>query len=198
MKAARTYWTAAAVLGLVLTGPPVALAHDISFSYADVRWSPARVEVQLSVHRDDAAGMLSVADPRSLMEPTYLASRANQLSRGILAGFHIRGDGSDLALRLCAVAAKPERHAVALTYLAQPSRPVHHLEIAARLFPGNTQHQTFLNVYAGGRLQRQEVLTAARSTVVIYAGGIAGIVAVLATFVRAGIHHIFIGPDHIL
>jgi hydrogenase/urease accessory protein HupE len=47
-------------------------------------------------------------------------------------------------------------------------------------------------------LTRQEILGATRSTAEYYTGGRQGAVAVFKAFTAAGIHHIAIGPDHIL
>jgi hydrogenase/urease accessory protein HupE len=44
----------------------------------------------------------------------------------------------------------------------------------------------------------QDVLTAEHRTARAFAGGSAGTWAVLRTFVTAGVHHIAIGPDHVL
>ena len=69
----------------------------------------------------------------------------------------------------------------------------------AVLFPEIPQHETFLNVYdARGKILLQDVLTAGHAGADVYATGPRGILAVLATFIQAGIHHIYIGPDHIL
>jgi hydrogenase/urease accessory protein HupE len=59
-------------------------------------------------------------------------------------------------------------------------------------------HQTFVNVYEGGALRHQAILDARRTAMTYYAGSWFGVGAVLATFVPAGVHHIAIGPDHLL
>jgi len=175
-----------------------AFAHDQSFSYADVRWTKDRLEIQLTVHRDDAAQALAIADATSLMRPEVLDRNRGRLEQNLLAQFHVRGGGSEIPLTVAGATARPERHAVALRFVAPLDQPLGSLTIDARLFPTTPQHQTFLNVYENGRLSRQDVLTADRPVVELYASGSEGILAVLATFIRAGIHHIFIGPDHIL
>jgi hypothetical protein len=66
------------------------------------------------------------------------------------------------------------------------------------VFPLVANHQTFVSVYAGDRLLREGVLTAEHRVTRVYARGGAGTLAVLRTFGAAGIHHIAVGPDHIL
>ena len=190
---------AAAVMSILscLASTP-ARAHDVSFSYADLHWKKSEIELRVTVHRDDAATVLGIAAPESLMDAAFLAGKCDALSHGLLPGLRLQGDGAAIALRLERVAVKPERRSVSLVYAASLARPVAHLRLDARLFPANPQHQTFVNVYAGERLVRQDVLTATRSATEVYAGGATGLLAVLRTFVGAGIHHIFTGPDHIL
>lgn len=85
-----------------------------------------------------------------------------------------------------------------LELCAPLARPAASLEVAGPVFPLVANHETFVNVFVGERLVRQDVLTAEHRVTRVYAGGRAGMFAVLRTFVPAGIHHIAIGPDHIL
>jgi len=194
--------TRAAIAAIVVTlwglGARSAIAHDQSFSYADVRWDKSRIDIQLTVHRDDAAPALGVADAASLTRPEVLERYRVPLARILLSQFHVRGDGRDISLSPAGAEVHPERHAVALRFAASFARPMGHLTVDARLFPTVPQHETFLNVYENGRLVRQDVLMGERTRAELYAAGPEGILAVLATFILAGIHHIFIGPDHIL
>ncbi len=184
---------------LALLAPSLAAAHDISYSYADLRWGRERIELTVSVHRDDAAQALGIAVPESLMAAPFLERETDRIAALVTSRFHVsRGTGA-LPLVVERVEARPARHAVALTLAAPSPAPASCLRVDAALFPENTQHETFLNVYAGdGRILAQEVLTATHSSVNVYAAGPAGVLAVLGTFIRTGIHHIFIGPDHIL
>jgi hydrogenase/urease accessory protein HupE len=65
------------------------------------------------------------------------------------------------------------------------------------LFPYDPQHRTFVNVYEGGD-PTQAILDAGRTRFEYFAGTRQGAAAVVRKFVPAGIHHILIGPDHIL
>jgi hydrogenase/urease accessory protein HupE len=66
------------------------------------------------------------------------------------------------------------------------------------LFAYDPQHETYLNVYESGVLRHQDLLDRSRTRYDHFTGGRQGLAAVLRTFLLAGIHHIFIGPDHIL
>jgi len=188
-----------ALLALVALLPQRASAHDVSYSYADLRWSRTAVELSIILHRDDVAPALGIATPESLMSAPFLARHAKDVATLVTSRFHVRASGEPLVFQTRQVEPRPDRHGVALTFQAPLRAAASRLSAEARLFPENTQHETFLNVYdARGRVLAQEVLTAERAEAEVYAQGPEGILAVLATFVRAGIHHIFIGPDHIL
>jgi len=79
-----------------------------------------------------------------------------------------------------------------------PASPPAALEVEAALFPYDPAHQTFVNVYEGGELRQQWILGRGADARTHFAGSTAGVLAVLATFVPSGVHHILIGPDHIL
>ena len=66
------------------------------------------------------------------------------------------------------------------------------------MFPYDPQHQTFLNVYEGGALTTQAILDGGHTAFEYFAGTRQGAFAVVQKFVPAGIHHILIGPDHLL
>ena len=65
------------------------------------------------------------------------------------------------------------------------------------MFPYDPQHQTFLNIYEGDALT-QAILDHGRSEFEYFAGTRQGAFAVVKKFLPAGIHHILIGPDHLL
>ncbi len=180
------------------SAPRSAAAHDASYSYADVDWRQDRLTVALSVHRDDAAAALRVATPESLMSASYLQHAGAPLARLLIARLRVRADGRALELHCERATAVPERRAVRLELTASPATPAGRLQIEARLFPDNALHETFLNVYSSGRLLRQVVLTTEAPAVELYDRSPAGLWAVVRTFVAAGMHHVWIGPDHIL
>ena len=71
------------------------------------------------------------------------------------------------------------------------------IAVAAWMFPYDPQHQTFLNVYEGDHLT-QAILDNGRPRFEYFAGTRQGALEVIQKFLPAGIHHILIGPDHLL
>jgi hydrogenase/urease accessory protein HupE len=72
------------------------------------------------------------------------------------------------------------------------------VEVAAVMFPYDPQHRTFLNFYEDGAISAQAILDKNRTRFEYFAGTRQGKWAVLQKFVPAGVHHILIGPDHLL
>ena len=66
------------------------------------------------------------------------------------------------------------------------------------MFPYDPQHRTFLNFYESGSVTAQAILDKNRTRFEYFAGTRQGVWAVLQKFVPAGVHHILIGPDHLL
>ena len=66
------------------------------------------------------------------------------------------------------------------------------------LFPYDPVHQTFVNVYEGDELVTQAILDQGRTEFEHTTGTRQGTLAVIRKFVASGIHHILIGPDHML
>jgi hydrogenase/urease accessory protein HupE len=70
--------------------------------------------------------------------------------------------------------------------------------VLTRLFPYDPLHQTFINIYEKGELKQQLIFNKDSKEYVYYAGTTQGALAVMRTFTASGVHHIMIGPDHIL
>ena len=174
-----------------------AFAHDQPFSYADAIWSATRLEVRISVHRDDAGPALGV-EPESLMSAPFLARHADSLGRHLRRGFTVEADGRRLDLSVVDAAPNPPKQAMTLTFNAAIPESPGHLRFSVLLFPLDPQHATFFELYRDGRLLRQDVMTADHATTDFYASGAPGVLAVTGLFLREGVKHIFTGPDHIL
>jgi hydrogenase/urease accessory protein HupE len=71
------------------------------------------------------------------------------------------------------------------------------LAVTASLFPYDPVHQTFVNIYEDDSLT-QAILDRGKARFEYFAGSRQGVWAVIQKFVPAGIHHILIGPDHLL
>ncbi len=175
-----------------------AAAHPVPFSYLDVRLVPGALEVSLVAHVFDLAHDLNLAAPADLLKPDEVSRRAAAMQAMLTPRFTIRADGRPLApVWTGTPEILAERQSLRFELRYGLPAPPGILTVAAAMFPYDPNHQTFLNVYEGQALT-QAILDRGRSSFEYFAGTRQGIAAVVRRFVPAGIHHILIGPDHLL
>jgi hydrogenase/urease accessory protein HupE len=157
------------------------------------------VEVAVVAHVYDLAHDLEMDDPEDLLDSGVVARRAEALSALLASRFEISADGGVLSCRASAAPSiAPEQQAVRLPFSCPTARPAGVVRVRAALFPYDPKHHTFLNVYDHGALQAQANLDREHQAFDYFAGSRQGVLAVVRRFVPAGIHHILIGPDHLL
>jgi len=187
-----------ACLAAFLAWPAVAGAHPNPISYLELRLEAGRVSGSLTVHDYDAARELGLADPQAVLDADLLARQGAAL-RGLLAGrLQILADGAPATIELGPPTALLDRRELQFFLTVRTARTPGRLALSGALFPYDAQHLTFVTVYEAGALRHQGVFGGSQPPLVYYLGTWSGVGAVLATFVPAGIHHIVIGPDHIL
>jgi HupE/UreJ protein len=175
-----------------------AAAHPAPFSYLDVRISSAAITGTLVLHDFDVAHELHLAAPDTLLDPVMLQRDAVQIAALVRERVQTTVDGRDVRWDITGIRPLSDRSAVEVAWRVPASAAIGHLIVRAALFPYDPNHQTFVNVYEGDVLIRQDMLNAGRATAEYYTGGRQGAMAVFRAFTAAGIHHIAIGPDHIL
>ena len=180
MRVRRAAVAATAALTLLLHATAVVRAHDVSYAHAEVHWLPARIEVALTVHPDDAAMALGVPLPEWFADDAFLARAAPALADSLRRRFVLRADGRALVWRFAGARRDSLQRGVTLSLVAPLARPAASLEVVGPVFPFVANHETFVNVFVGDQLLRQDVLTADHRVTRVYAGGRAGALAVLA------------------
>ena len=183
---------------LLAVSAPRASAHDVSYAHLELRMGGARLDGMLTVHPDDAALALAVPMPEWFRREDFLARAGPALADSLRRRFALRADGRELGWSYAGARPDPEGRGVQIAFRATLSRPPSALEVDGPVFPQVANHETFVSVYRDGRLLRQDVLTLEHRVTRVYGGGASGALAVLRTFVPAGVHHIAIGPDHVL
>jgi HupE / UreJ protein len=183
-------------LGL-LAAPALASAHPAPFSYLDLRIGTDVIEGTLVVHIIDVAHDLDIATPERLLERSVAYGNLDRLTALINQRLSLVADGQPLTIQWGDVDPIPDRQGLQLHFRIHAARPAT-LGIHAVMFPYDRLHQTFVNVYEDGGLRQQFVLAVNNPDRTYYTGTTQGALAVIKTFVPAGIHHILIGPDHIL
>lgn len=181
---------------LLLVASRVA-AHPAPFSYLDLHLRDSSVEGSLTLHVIDVAHDLGMASAADLLDPAVVHRERARVIGLVSSRLSIRSGGEWLTLDWGTLEPAPDRDAVRLLFRAAAATGGS-IVVRARVFEYDPLHQTFLNVYEDGSLRQQMVFNAADDERAYYRGTAQGTLAVVATFVPAGVHHILIGPDHIL
>ena len=173
-------------------------AHPVPFSYLDLRLEPGAIDGTLVVHILDVAHDLKIDPAERLLDPTSGAQTYFRPVGALMADrLRIEIDGSPAQLAWNRLDIVPDRQSLRLHFrMAFPSTPGS-IRVAGTLFPYDPNHRTFLNVYEGEALT-QAILERSRPSFDYFAGTRQGALAVVRKFLPAGIHHILIGPDHLL
>jgi hydrogenase/urease accessory protein HupE len=185
------------VLSITFATP--AAAHPVPFSFLDLQLTARGMDVSLVIHDFDLAHELSVPEASRFLDPAFLAENSESLRKLLLARLQISADGSVSKPEWDVPEILPDRESVRflLHYPSVQSKPGH-ITIHAALFPYDPLHQTFVNIYEDGELMRQFILDQSKNQAEHFTGSSPSASAVIRRFVPEGIHHILIGPDHIL
>jgi hypothetical protein len=173
-----------------------AAAHPAPFSYLDIVFRNGRIEGTLVVHVIDVAHDFGVAPPDQLLDPNVLGPQRQKIAAMLAPRIMLRTDHR-LVLQWTDVVAVPDDQALRLTFRVPGEQPGA-LTLDSHLFPYDPNHQTFVNIYEGDDLRQQVIFSAGSAEHTYYLGTTEGAMAVMRTFIPSGIHHILIGPDHIL
>ena len=149
------------------------------------------------MHIVDLAHDLAVTPAEQLLDPRVAESKRDLILNLVRSRLVMAADGRALDPELLRLEPLPERQALALHLGFHTEAFPGVLRIQCALFPYDPQHQTFLNIYEGDALT-QAILDRGRSGLEYFAGTRQGAFAVVQKFLPAGIHHILIGPDHLL
>jgi hydrogenase/urease accessory protein HupE len=174
------------------------LAHPAPFSYLDAHVTADGLTGRLVLHDLDLAHELRIDPPSRLADRAFVADQAGAVAALLAPRLTFFADGRPIPWTLTSATPVENQDAVAVLWRAPARGTTGKLTIGAHLFPYDPNHQTFINVYENDQLTRQEVLSRDRTSVDFYTGTRQGLLAVFTTFTASGIHHIAIGPDHIL
>ena len=189
------------VVGLLafLGVAPPALAHPAPFSFVDLRVQGTSLDIEVVIHAFDVAYELGIDPPDGALDPGVLGPGTARLAALLRDRLSITADGRTLVLDTWSSAEPlPERQSVRLRARGELVRAPGVIDVSAELFPYDEAHQTFLNFYDDGALTSQAILGADTTRYEYFVGSRQGTFAVIRKFVPAGIHHILIGPDHLL
>ena len=182
---------------VALAGPP-ARAHDVPLSYVDLRTSAAGIEATIEAHAVDLAHDLPAVAPNDLLTPDGADAQKERLAAILASRLAITADGDRLRAELRGIEPLPDQKYVRLRLRFAWKGPPDALRIRCRLFPYDPRHKTFLDIYRGGTLARQAIFAGNAVDLAYRSGSRQDTGAVVRQFLVEGVHHIFVGPDHIL
>lgn len=171
-------------------------AHPAPFSYLDVVFSERAIEGSLVIHMIDIAHDLAITPVERLMDEAFVQSQRQRIF-DLVAPRMMLSAGDRLTPAWQGVEVLREDTALRLRYRIAVEQPGA-LTIDTNLFPYDPIHQTFVNIYEAGALRQQVIFSESTDPHTYYLGTTQGAMAVMGTFIPSGIHHILIGPDHIL
>jgi hydrogenase/urease accessory protein HupE len=180
----------------LLALPRPAAAHPAPFSYLDVVFRDGFIEGSLVIHVIDAAHELGISPPERLLE-NDLAERVRERLGAILKPRLMLRSDHRFDIRWTSLEVLRDDAAMRLKYRI-PNEDPGALTVLTKLFPYDPLHQTFINIYEKGELKQQLIFNKDSTEYVYYAGTTQGVLEVMRTFTTSGVHHILIGPDHIL
>jgi hydrogenase/urease accessory protein HupE len=188
----------ACLLAALLVGAGTADAHPAPFSYLDIRLTPNALEVSLVAHSFDLAYELNVSEA-DVLDAARLERHASHVTRLLGSRIQLRADGRILQpAAWSAPEPLPDRQSVRITARYPQVTPPGVVSISAAMFPYDPVHQTFVNVYEGETLAAQAILSKDKTVFEHFPGTRQGTLAVVRKFAASGVHHILIGPDHLL
>jgi hydrogenase/urease accessory protein HupE len=174
-----------------------ASAHPVPFSFLDFYLTSTGIQASLVLHDFDLANDLGISPPERLRDPQVLAERAQAIYALIKDRLHISADGQELVPQWGQPEDVADRESVRIMMQFPSVRPAK-LTVSAVMFPYDPMHQTFVNFYEDGEITRQVILNRFETRSEYIAGTRQGPLSVMSRFIPEGIHHILIGPDHLL
>jgi hypothetical protein len=179
----------------VVVDSPVA-AHPAPFSYLDLVFRNGNIDGTLLVHVIDVAHDFKVDPPDRLFDRNFLGPRRQEIAAMVAPRISLRTDHR-LVLEWTDIVAVPDDQALRFSFRVSGEHPGA-LTLDTSLFPYDPNHQTFVTIYEDEALRQQFIFSGDSPERTYYLGTRQGAIEVMKTFVPAGIHHILIGPDHIL
>lgn len=178
--------------------PAPAHAHAQPYTYLDLHFAGDSLAGRLMAHVEDLARGLPAVPSDSLLDARFAFRHREALAAEVGPRLDVRLDGARVTPEFeSRIETIPDRKLVVFHFRAHAGTPFR-VRVAGPIFAEDPQHETYLNVVDGERLAHEDLLDASKRVTDFPVAARPDLAAVVRTFVLEGIHHIFIGPDHIL
>ena len=181
----------------VMVVAAAAHAHSQPYSFIDVELDQGVLHGHVTAHVVDLAHEAALPVPDSLFDAAFTARRLGALERVIDSHLKLGADHRRVRPRFGAFRSVRDKRSIAFDWTSDVHAPAE-LELDGPLFPYDPPHETYVNVYVDGRLAHEDLLDREHTSASYVVGTRQSVARVVGTFVLQGMHHIFIGPDHIL
>ncbi|MBA3962391.1 MAG: HupE/UreJ family protein, partial [Chthoniobacterales bacterium] len=184
-------------LAILLVTLPAGFSHELPLSYVDLHLASGVIEVTVESSAKNFARELPGVEEASFLDSVALEQLRNRLLRTVATGLTITSGGDTLSPTLLEVqpAAAQRNLRLRLEFLRPNGGTIH---LHCHLFAADARHRTFLNIDEGVALRYQGIFDRAHTDISYAPGESEGTLTVVRQFLLEGVHHIFIGPDHIL
>ncbi len=186
---------AAVVLWLI--GTP-AYAHTLPLSHIELRVTDTGIDASIQVPAIDIAHYLPEVTPDILLTPTGTEQQKGTVAAILFSRSILEADGERIKPELLGMEPVTDQKDIRLQLHFAWTKPPDNLRVNCRLFPYDSRHKTYLDIYQNQKLERQVIFDEHKDRIEYHLGTQQGTLAVVRQFLFEGVHHIFIGPDHIL
>lgn len=184
---------------LLLFLPQAGAAHDFPTSHIDLQWTGDYFLARATVHAIDLAHDLGPSAPEdSLLDREFLARSASPIFSLISGRLLLLADGTSIPGSLEGLVPDASNRSITVVLRYPLEYKPRTLEVRGLLFPYDPLHITLFDVHQEGQIIVEDFFNKDRPLVSVPLSGQRKVLAVVQRFTGAGIHHIFIGPDHIL
>lgn len=189
---------AAVVAALLVQAAPVS-AHPVPFSYLDLHLQPGSIDLSIVVHMFDVGHDLQIEPADQFLDNAFLATKQDALVALLAPRIRLMADGAPMMpVSWSAAEPLPERQSVRIRARYDVPGAPGTYSLDTRMFPYDTAHQTFVNVYEGDLLTLQAILDTGKTRLDYYSGSREGVSAVARRFLPAGVRHVWLGLDHVM
>ena len=186
------------ILSFCLLSAFHARGHEEPTSFIDLRIGKDSVTTSITASIADLAHDLDQVEPNMLLKFDVLQQHQAIIAQTILSRFELTANDVVLKATLRSIIAIPDKKDLQIDFIYNVANISDTFSVICKLFPYDTRHRTYLNVYRDGYLQRQTVFEKGIVSSNILLSEQQSKLTIVREFIKEGIHHIFIGPDHIL
>ncbi len=172
--------------------------HQEPTSFLDLKIEETKISLAITASSIDLAHDLDRVEPAMLLNPKVLEQNQKIIADKILSRLTLLNDGIPLTAKFTSASANPDKGDLRFEFFYPTQNLAKKITVECDLFPYDLRHRSYLNAYQGKTLIQQLTFDKSIHSASFSVSSHQDIGVVIREFTYEGIHHIFIGPDHIL